>query len=164
MMKFLINSNLQIKMHIKKFIFILFVFLLIQNCSTSNNSFYNTEIQTYEASSISSSTASYAGSPEAAILLGAFELFHLLNFNLDSKEINLHNESLFVALNHLENGEIISWHNKDRHSSGKIRIVATYYRDKDYCRIIQSYVKLNDAEKHETKNICKNSIQFWRTL
>ena len=151
-------------MFVKKFIIILFICLFTQNCTTSSSSFYDTEIKTYDTSSISSSTASYAGSPEAAILLGAFELFHLLNFNLDSKEINLHNESIYLALNHLENGEIISWHNKDRHSSGKIRIVATYYRDKDYCRIIQSYIKLNGAEKHETKNICKNSNHFWRVL
>ena len=40
-------------------------------------------------------------------------------------------------------------------SSGKVRVVKTYYKNDRYCRIFQSYIKLNGAKKHKTKHVCK---------
>ena len=59
-------------------------------------------------------------------------------------------------------GEIVSWHHGERLSSGKVRVVSTYYKNEKYCRIFQSYIKLNGAEKHITKHVCriKNIWQF----
>ena len=59
-----------------------------------------------------------------------------------------------MALNNSANGEIVSWHNGDRLSSGKVRVVKTYYKSGKYCRIFQSYIKLNGAEDHTTKHVC----------
>ena len=72
-------------------------------------------------------------------------------------------KNIHVALNNTRNGEIVSWHNGERLSSGDVRVVSTYYKKTGgYCRIFQSYIKLNGAEKHTTKNVCKvnNVWQF----
>ena len=59
--------------------------------------------------------------------------------------------------NSTPNGKIVSWHNGDRLSSGKVRVVKTYYKNDKYCRIFQSYIKLNGADKHSTKHVCKKN-------
>ena len=45
----------------------------------------------------------------------------------------------------------------ERLSSGKVRVVKTYYKNDRYCRIFQSYIKLNGAKKHNTKHVCKDN-------
>ena len=141
----------------------LFVFIIILTTSCGNNkSIVSKEILKLE-SSVSPSIASMAGSHSAALLFFIFDLNGKLNFNLNNNEIKLHEDAIYISLNYLNNGELISWHNKDRFSMGKVRIVATYMRDKKYCRILQSYIKLNGAEKHDTKNICLLNSN-WKVL
>ena len=97
------------------------------------------------------------------MLFLAFDIYGYINFNLNKKEIDLHTDAIFLALNHGKNGETFSWHNKKRMSSGKIKIVASYYRNKNYCRIVQSLIKLNGASKHKTFNTClekKNWVYY----
>ena len=67
----------------------------------------------------------------------------------------MHTDAIQIALNNTPNGKIVSWHNGDRLSSGKVRVVKTYYKNDRYCRIFQSYIKLNGAKKHNTKHVCK---------
>ena len=64
-------------------------------------------------------------------------------------------DAIQIALNNAPNGKIVSWHNGYRLSSGKVRVVKTYYKNDRYCRIFQSYIKLNGAKKHNTKHVCK---------
>ena len=67
----------------------------------------------------------------------------------------MHTDSIQIMLNYASNGEIVRWSNGERLSSGKVRVVKTYYKNERYCRIFQSYIKLNGAEKHNTKHVCK---------
>ncbi len=102
------------------------------------------------------------GSPSAAALFLFVDIANAIKFNLNQKEIDLHTNAIQVALNNTPNGEIVSWHNGERLSSGDVRVVSTYYKKTGYCRIFQSYIKLNGAEKHTTKNVCRvnNIWQF----
>jgi surface antigen len=102
------------------------------------------------------------GSPSAAVLFLMVDITKALKFNLNQKEIDLHTNAIHVALNNTRNGEIVSWHNGERLSSGDVRVVSTYYKKTGYCRIFQSYIKLNGAEKHTTKHVCRinNVWQF----
>ena len=59
------------------------------------------------------------------------------------------------AVNYSPNGKVVRWFNPDRLSAGKTRVVKTYYKNDRYCRIFQSFIKLNGAEKHNTKHVCK---------
>ena len=91
------------------------------------------------------------GVPGAAILFLTVDINNYLKFNLNNKEIDLHTNAIHVALNNSANGEIVSWYNSDRLSSGKARVVKTYYKNDRYCRIFQSFIKLNGIGKGLSK-------------
>jgi len=141
---------------------LLFIFsLMLIGCVNTNHTKTDKKILDYESSG-SPMNAFSSGSPSATMLFLALDISNYLKFNLNNKEIDLHTNSIQVALNNTSNGEIVSWHNGERLSSGKVRVVSTYYKNEKYCRIFQSYIKLNGAEKHTTKHVCriKNIWQF----
>lgn len=140
--------------YIRKIIILIIGFFILSNCSNTNHTKTDKKILDYESSGTSMNALS-AGSPGAAVLFLAIDINNYLKFNLNNKEINMHTNSIQVALNNAPNGEIVSWHNGERLSSGKVRVVKTYYKNDKYCRIFQSYIKLNGAKKHRTKHVCK---------
>ena len=127
--------------------------LMLIGCTNTNHTKTDKKILDYET--YGSPINSIYGSPSASILLLTIDISNYLRFNLNKKEIDLHTNSIQVALNNTSNGEIVSWHNGERLSSGKVRVVSTYYKNEKYCRIFQSYIKLNGAETHRTKHVCK---------
>ena len=137
-----------------KSIIIIIIFYLLVGCVSKNHTKTDKKILEYKSVG-SSMNALSAGSPSASVLFLAIDLNNYLKFNLNNKEIDLHTNTIQVALNNAPNGEIVSWHNGERLSSGKVRVVKTYYKNNKYCRIFQSYIKLNGAEKHRTKHVCK---------
>ena len=141
-----------IKTH--KFFALIFISLFLTNCTTTNHTKTDKKILDYESSGSVLNTLSL-GVPGAAILFLAVDINNYKKFNLNEKEIKMHTASIQVALNNTPNGKIVSWHNGDRLSSGKVRVVKTYYKNDRYCRIFQSYIKLNGAKKHKTKHVCK---------
>lgn len=141
---------------VKKIFFLLIINFVIVGCASQNHTKIETKILDYESVGNSVSALS-VGSPSAAGLFLLVDITNALKFNLNQKEIDLHTNAIHVALNNTRNGEIVSWHNGERLSSGDVRVVSTYYKKTGYCRTFQSYIKLNGAEKHTTKNVCKNN-------
>ena len=135
-------------------LFLILITLLLTNCSTTNHTKTEKKILDYESSG-SVLNALSLGVPGAAVLFLTVDINNYLKFNLNEKEIKMHTDAIQIALNNTPNGKIVSWHNGDRLSSGKIRVVKTYYKNDKYCRIFQSYIKLNSAKKHNTKHVCK---------
>ena len=141
------------KIKAKTFFFI-FISLVLTNCTTTNHTKTETKILDYESSG-SVFNALSLGVPGAAVLFLTIDINNYLKFNLNKKEIKMHTDAIQIALNSTPNGKIVSWHNGDRLSSGKVRVVKTYYKNDRYCRVFQSYIKLNGAKKHNTKHVCK---------
>ena len=137
-----------------KFFALIFISLFLTNCTTTNHTKTEKKILDYESSG-SVLNALSLGVPGAAILFLTVDINNYLKFNLNEKEIKMHTDAIQIALNNTPNGKIVSWHNGDRLSSGKVRVVKTYYKSDRYCRIFQSYIKLNGAKKHNTKHVCK---------
>ena len=137
-----------------KLLFLLFFNLLILNCTTTNPTKTDAKIKDYESSG-SVLNAISLGVPGAAILFLTVDINNYKKFNLNEKEIKMHTDAIQIMLNYAPNGKIVRWNNGDRLSSGKVRVVKTYYKNERYCRIFQSYIKLNSAEKHNTKHVCK---------
>ena len=133
--------------------FFIFISLVLTNCTTTNHTKTEKKILDYESSG-SVFNALSLGVPGAAILFLAVDINNYKKFNLNEKEIKMHTDAVLLALNNTKNGEIVSWYNSDRLSSGKARVVKTYYKNDRYCRIFQSFIKLNGAEKHNTKHVC----------
>ena len=136
-----------------KFFCLIFISLFLTNCTTTNHTKTDKKILDYESSG-SVFNALSLGVPGAAILFLAVDINNYKKFNLNEKEIKMHTDAILLALNNTSNGEIVSWYNSDRLSSGKTRVVKTYYKNDRYCRIFQSFIKLNGAEKHNTKHVC----------
>ena len=143
-----------IKRMIVRTFFLILITLLLTNCTTTNHTKTEKKILDYESSG-SVLNALSLGVPGAAILFLTVDINNYLKFNLNEKEIKMHTDAIQIALNNTPNGKIVSWHNGDRLSSGKVRVVKTYYKNDKYCRIFQSYIKLNGAKKHNTKHVCK---------
>ena len=137
-----------------KLLFLLFFNLLILNCTTTNSTKTDVKIKDYESSGYVLNAISL-GVPGAAILFLTVDINNYKKFNLNEKEIKMHTDAIQIMLNYAPNGKIVRWSNGDRLSSGKVRVVKTYYKNERYCRIFQSYIKLNGAEKHNTKHVCK---------
>ena len=140
-----------IKTH--KFFALIFISLFLTNCTTTNHTKTDKKILDYESSG-SVFNALSLGVPGAAVLFLAVDINNYKKFNLNEKEIKMHTDAILLALNNTKNGEIVSWFNSDRLSSGKTRVVKTYYKNDRYCRIFQSFIRLNGAEKHNTKHVC----------
>ncbi len=137
-----------------KIFFLIILSFILTNCTTTNHTKTDKKILDYESSG-SVFNALSLGVPGAAILFLAVDINNYKKFNLNEKEIKMHTDSIQIALNNTPNGKIVSWHNGDRLSSGKVRVVKTYYKNDRYCRIFQSYIKLNGAKKHNTKHVCQ---------
>ena len=137
-----------------KIFFLIILSFILTNCTTTNHTKTDKKILDYESSG-SVFNALSLGVPSAAILFLAVDINNYKKFNLNEKEIKMHTDSIQIALNNTPNGKIVSWHNGDRLSSGKVRVVKTYYKNDRYCRIFQSYIKLNGAKKHNTKHVCQ---------
>ena len=146
---------------VKKIFFLLIINFVIVGCASQNHTKTETKILDFESAGNPISALS-VGAPSAAALFLLVDISNAIKFNLNQKEIDLHTNAIHVALNNTRNGEIVSWHNGERLSSGDVRVVSTYYKKTGYCRIFQSYIKLNGAEKHTTKNVCRvnNVWQF----
>ena len=143
-----------IKRMIVRTFFLILITLLLTNCTTTNHTKTEKKILDYQSSG-SVLNALSLGVPGAAVLFLTVDINNYLKFNLNEKEIKMHTDAIQIALNNTPNGKIVSWHNGDRLSSGKVRVVKTYYKNDKYCRIFQSYIKLNGAKKHNTKHVCK---------
>ena len=130
------------------------------SCAPTNQTKTDIKIKEYESSG-SVFNALSLGVPGAAILFLAIDINNFKKFNLNEKEIKMHTDAIQIALNNTPNGKIVSWHSRDRLSSVKVRVVKTYYKNDRYCRIFQSYIKLNGAEKHNTKHVCQVD-NIWR--
>ena len=146
---------------VNKIFFLIIINFVIVGCASQNHTKTETKILDFESAGNPISALS-VGSPSAAALFLFVDIANAIKFNLNQKEIDLHTNAIQVALNNTPNGEIVSWHNGERLSSGDVRVVSTYYKKTGYCRIFQSYIKLNGAEKHTTKNVCRvnNVWQF----
>ena len=143
---------------VKKFLFFLTLSIFLSSCANNKSNVKHTDIDKkildYESSGNIFNALSL-GVPGAAILFLAVDINNYKRFNLNEKEIKMHTDAIQIALNNAPNGKIVSWHNGNRLSSGKVRVVKTYYKNDRYCRIFQSYIKLNTAKKHDTKHVCK---------
>jgi surface antigen len=77
----------------------------------------------------------------------------------------MHTQSVYHALNNLENGELVEWFNDRTDAQGKARIVYTYPANGNVCRRIHSWVRFGADEKTFEDTACfYNSINGWKFI
>ena len=142
-------------MKLFKVIIILSSLLLTANCANSNS--YVKETQ-----------GLFTKFPEP-VSLGENQLWsapgmmwnHIqyLRFTLNDDEKKMHQSAVYHALNNAENGQITSWHSRERLAQGKVRVIHSFPISGGRCRVYQSYIELNGTSRHMTNNACKG-LQF----
>ena len=84
-----------------------------------------------------------------------------MRFNLNKDEKSQHQQAVYHSLENGEIGQITAWYSKKRPANGKIRVVGQFPTSDGYCRIYQSYIQLNGAQRHMTNKACKRLTQPW---
>ena len=57
-------------------------------------------------------------------------------------------QSVFFALNNLQNGEITRWYNGNTGAQGAVKVSMTYPQGRGYCRVIMSQLFYNGKQSH----------------
>jgi hypothetical protein len=84
-----------------------------------------------------------------------------LRFSLTDEEKKLHQSAVYHSLNNSANGEITSWHSRERLAQGKVRVIHSFPTSDGHCRVYQAYIELNGAARHFTNNACKRFLGEW---
>lgn len=86
-------------------------------------------------------------------------------YSLSKKDKQKQRDTVFFALNNLEEGKVARWHNTDKGSWGAVKIVATYPTGSGYCRIIFSEIGKKDQSKFYKETACKDLAYYgWRFI
>lgn len=84
-----------------------------------------------------------------------------LRFNLNDDEKKMHQSAVYHALNNAGNGEITTWHSRDRLAQGRVRVIHSFPTSDGTCRVYQAFIELNGAGRHFTNNACKRFLGEW---
>ena len=84
-----------------------------------------------------------------------------MRFNLNKSEKKLHQQAVFHSLNNANIGEVTGWYSKKRLANGKIRVIHQFPTSDGVCRVYQSYIQLNGAERHMTNKACRRLTNPW---
>ena len=90
-----------------------------------------------------------------------WNVIQFLRFNLDDDERKMHQSTVYHALNNSKNGEITSWHSRERLAQGKVRVIHSFPTSDGHCRVYQAYIELNGEARHFTNNACKRFLGEW---
>ena len=133
---------------------LIFVCLFFLSCSSTTNSPGSFET---EGALNEDPSSLVMGDPTAMTLMLALSLANWYNFSLNKQEKDQHISSIMFALNHSKNGELVTWQNSKRLSYGKVRVLRSKFNKQGkFCRIYDSYISLNGAERGSTNSACKN--------
>ena len=138
-------------MKLLKVIIVLTSFLFLANCSTSGVRTV-TETHGQFADLPFPSTLGEKQFSAPGMLWNGVQY---IRFNLTKSEKVLHKQAVYHTLNNADIGEITAWHSNKRLATGKVRVVHQYPTSSGYCRVYQSYIQLNGANRHLTNKACK---------
>lgn len=82
-------------------------------------------------------------------------------YSLSSNEKQLHKKSVYHALNHALDGELVHWKSNNKNVSGKIRVIHSYPISNGYCRIYQAYITKKSRTNFFTNQACSSMGNRW---
>ena len=88
----------------------------------------------------------------------AYNISKWFSKRLKPEDQAIHTQSVYHALNNLENGELVEWFNDRTDAQGKARIVYTWPANGNVCRRVHSWVRFGADSKSFEDTACYNSI------
>jgi surface antigen len=91
-----------------------------------------------------------------------FNAYRRMFSSLNKEDSQKHRQSVYFALNNLNNGEEITWYSNDGRRSGSVEVVQTTIKNGDVCRRIFSTVMIRSEQRVFDEWACyKNSSNSW---
>ena len=122
----------------------IFVLISTAQAQSWNKPVYQDELQPYST---------------GAIIYNAYRRFFS---SLNAEDSQKHRQSVYFALNNLDNGQEITWYSDDGRRSGTVEVVQTTLKNGDVCRRLFSTVMLKSEQRTFHEWACyKNSSNAW---
>jgi surface antigen len=81
---------------------------------------------------------------------------------LSSEDTETHIETVLFAMNNVENGELVQWHNTKDKVSGRIKVILTMPVSGGYCRQFFTEINKNGSIKEYNEIGCRTiDSRFW---
>jgi len=74
---------------------------------------------------------------------------------LEPEDQQLLIQSVAVALNHTQNGEIVDWWSKYNAANGHVRVVQTYPTGDGFCRVFQTEIVIKGNSEYFQERACQ---------
>ena len=126
-------------------------------CSTQNTLLHTSE------SSYASTQSDYS---PVETSVGALINYMSWNMNrMEPYDQQQQEQSVFFALNNLQNGEITRWYNGNTGAQGAVKVSMTYPQGSGYCRVIMSQIFYNGKQRDFKETACINAVDnSWRFI
>lgn len=143
-------------MAVMRLLTLLLTSLILTNCAGNPHS-------VNDSGSYGSVVKSYDQVTSSANLLYNYTLSK--KYRLSKQDKNKQRDTIFYALNNLEHGKVVKWHNQDQKTWGAVKIVATYPTGTGYCRIVFSEIGKKDKSRFYKETACKDlAYHGWKFI
>lgn len=81
---------------------------------------------------------------------------------MNKEEATKHQQTVFIALNQLDNGETARWYSNDGYSMGEVTVIVTAMHNGEICRRLYSHVALKSYDRSFQEWACyKTNTNTW---
>ena len=130
-------------------LFTILISLLLISCGSTTDNKYNSK-----SAYLSTEDNYYSGAHPVTL---ASNFFKYKFFSLSTEDKKRQQQAVFYALDNLHEGEIIRWHNDDKNTFGKIKVVSSYPQGSGYCRVIFSQISKKGKIRDFKETACKDT-------
>jgi surface antigen len=84
---------------------------------------------------------------------------------LSKEDSKKQNQAVFFALDNLEEGKIVAWHNMKTDTHGFVKIVMSYPHGSGYCRVVFTQIKKKSNARDFKETACRDvAYQGWQFI
>ena len=84
---------------------------------------------------------------------------------LTKEDSEKQNKAVFFALDNLEEGKVVAWHNMKQDTHGFVKIVMSYPHGSGYCRVVFTQIKKKNKIRDFKETACKDvAYQGWQFI
>lgn len=75
------------------------------------------------------------------------------------------NQAVFFALDNLEEGKVVAWHNMKQDTHGFVKIMMSYPHGSGYCRVVFTQIKKKSKIRDFKETACRDvAYQGWQFI
>ena len=84
---------------------------------------------------------------------------------LDKEDQHKQDKAVFFALNNLEEGKVVAWHNMKQDTHGFVKIVMSYPHGSGYCRVVFTQIQKKGKARDFKETACRDvAYQGWQFI